>query len=537
MTTQTYSLTTTSMRDGMSVAFRHKKLVLVCAVATLFAAAFAALLLPRYHAEAKLLVDRARVDPILSPTPEMSNYSMAAQPVVTDEDLRSEVEMMKSTEVLTNVVKGLDLAQPEKETWWTKLTGGKPANDEQRVSAKVNKLNQDLVVEPAKGSYIIDVVYKSKDRELAKRVLNQLLQVYLAKHTEVHHPAGQYKFFEQAAEEYHKKMEAAQARLAAFPKGDGAVAPEMDRGLTMQKLSDLKFSLQETRAAAAEAEKRIQRLREQERATPERITTQVRKADNPQLLEQLKSSLLTLELRRSDLLAKYQPDYRPVQELSQQIEQARAAIQKELNSPMGDTTTDVDPTHQMVRSELAKAETDLAGYRARAQATEAIVNDYSQRVMRLDTQSLEQADLVRDMKTEEENYLLYRKKAEEARITDALDANRMVNVSVAEQPIVPALPSHSPLFFGLLATLTMVVASIGLIATLERADRTFHSSNELEAYLNIPLLASVPHQLKTAGRSGELIDGQYRSGGFRIADGPISRATVTGQDENDKGVL
>ena len=536
MTSQNYSLTTTSMRDGVSVAFRHKKLVLICAGLTVLAAVLAALLLPRYHAEAKLLVDRERVDPILSPTPEMSNYAMAAQPVVTDEDLRSEVELMKSTEVLTNVVKALDLAHPEeKESWWSKLTGGKQASDEERVSAKVSKLDHDLVVEPAKGSYIIDVVYKSKDRDLAKRVLNQLLQVYLAKHTEVHHPAGQYKFFEQAAEEYHKKMEAAQARLAAFPKADGAVEPEMDRGLTMQKLSELKYTLQETRAAAAEAEKRIQRLHEQERATPERITTQVRKADNPQLLEQLKSSLLTLELRRSDLLAKYQPDYRPVQELSQQIEQARAAIQKELNSPMGDTTTDVDPTHQMVRSELAKAETDLAGYRARAQATESIVNDYSQRVMRLDSQSLQQADLVRDMKTEEENYLLYRKKAEEARITDALDANRMVNISIAEQPIVPALPSHSPMFFGLLAVLTMVAASIGLIATLERADRTFHSSHELESYLNIPLLASVPHQLKTAGRSGELIDGQYRSGGFRIADGPVHRTTV--QDDSDKGVL
>ena len=122
MINQTYSLRSTSLRDALSIAFRRKRLIIGCLAATVVAAVLAALILPRYHGEAKVLVDRDRVDPLLSPTPETSSFAMAAQPIVTDEDIHSEVEMMKSADVLTEVVKELHMADPAPATWWTRLT-------------------------------------------------------------------------------------------------------------------------------------------------------------------------------------------------------------------------------------------------------------------------------------------------------------------------------------------------------------------------------------------------------------------------------
>jgi uncharacterized protein involved in exopolysaccharide biosynthesis len=507
-------------------------------VATLLAAVLAGLFLPRYHGEAKILVDRERVDPVLSPTPEMSNMALAAQPIVTDEDLRSEVEMMKSAEVLTDVVKDLGLADSDANSWWNRFVAhlGLQKSYDKRVNTQVDQLARNLVVEPAKGSYLINIVYKSKDPQLAKAVLDKLVQVYMSKHTAVHHPAGEYAFFKQQADEYRKRMEAAQARLANFPTTNGSVAPAMDRELTMQKLAEFRFSLDETRASIAETEKRIQRLKQKENSIPDRITTQVKKADNPQLLEQLKSTLLTLELKRSDLLAKYQPDYRPVQELTEQIAQTRASIQHELSAPMSDVTTDVDPTHQMIRSDLAKAETELAGYRAREGATLGIVNSYSARARVLDSSSLQEASLQRDFKTEEDNYLLYLRKSEEARITDALDAHRMVNVTLAEAPFVPALPSHSPLFFGTLAMIAMLVASFGLIWSLENMDRTFHAPHEIEAYLGVPVLVAIPRQVGpiAALRSGFISE---QMEGSPWSNTESERESINNQDGSDKGAL
>jgi hypothetical protein len=68
------------------------------------------------------------------------------------------------------------------------------------------------------------------------------------------------------------------------------------------------------------------------------MTTVVRSSDNPQLLEQLKSTLLTLELKRTDLLAKYDPTYRLVLDVDQQIAEAKNAISAEQSKPLRDET-------------------------------------------------------------------------------------------------------------------------------------------------------------------------------------------------------
>ena len=59
------------------------------------------------------------------------------------------------------------------------------------------------------------------------------------------------------------------------------------------------------------------------------MTTVVRNSDNPQLLQQLKSTLLNLQLKRTELLTKYEPTYRLVQEVDQQIADAKNAISAE----------------------------------------------------------------------------------------------------------------------------------------------------------------------------------------------------------------
>ncbi len=59
----------------------------------------------------------------------------------------------------------------------------------------------------------------------------------------------------------------------------------------------------------------------------------VRSGDNPFLMQQLKTTLLNLELKRTELLEKFEPDYRPVQELQAQIDETVDTITKAEKSP------------------------------------------------------------------------------------------------------------------------------------------------------------------------------------------------------------
>ena len=54
---------------------------------------------------------------------------------------------------------------------------------------------------------------------------------------------------------------------------------------------------------------------------------------------------------------------------------------------------------------------------------------------------------MREAKANEDNYLLYLHKREEARIEEALDRTRILNVGMVEQPTVPIAPVRSAVDF------------------------------------------------------------------------------------------
>ena len=136
----------------------------------------------------------------------------------------------------------------------------------------------------------------------------------------------------------------------------------------------------------------------------------------------------------------------------------------------------------------------LEGLEAKASATAVQVAAYQTRAQRMGADAIAQDDLASTEKAAEESYLLYIKKREEARMGDALDARGIVNVAIAEQPVVAALPLWS----------MWVVLAAGLVAgtaaafAADHLDPAFRTPEEVLAYLGTPVLASLPR--KTADR-------------------------------------
>ena len=60
--------------------------------------------------------------------------------------------------------------------------------------------------------------------------------------------------------------------------------------MTVRRLNDFEAQLRQTQASIIETEQHIKILEQQAATTPARLTTQVRTADNPNLLQQMKSS-------------------------------------------------------------------------------------------------------------------------------------------------------------------------------------------------------------------------------------------------------
>jgi len=195
------------------------------------------------------------------------------------------------------------------------------------------------------------------------------------------------------------------------------------------------------------------------------------------------------------LLVKYEPTHRLVLEVDQQIAQTEAAIRAENAAPLRDETTDKNSHYEWAKSELEKAQVECQALKARAAGTEVELAAYRAEARQLGEAAIAQDDLLSTERAAEDNYLLYVKKQEEARMADALDQRGIVNVAVAEQPIAPALPLWSTwavLAVGLAAAGT---AGTGAAFAADRLDSAFRTPDDVLLYLNSPVLASLPSGL------------------------------------------
>ncbi len=485
-----------SLRDLLSLVFRRRRLMLLCFAGLLAGAVLAIAILPAaYEAQMKILVERERVDPVVSPQGNV----VEADRNLTPDEISSEVELFQSRDSLKQTV--VDCGLHEIKNPWSlgaiklRVLGafGLAPDKDQRIFKAVLALEKDLHVIPMNNSNLIKVTYEARSPQTAEQVLTELGNLYLLKHATIHHPQGTSEFFQQQADQYKNDLADAQSRLVKMNQQTRIVSADFEKQVTLQKLSDFDVSLQQTRAAVAETKQRVRALQEKETSIPSRVTTQIRTADNPQLMANLKTTLLNLEIKRTELLEAYEPSYPLVQEVETQITQAVAAIADAKAGAVHEETTDQNPTHEWVRTEMAKAEADLVGLKARSSALSGAVRTLQDRALKLDQQSVVQQELLRTAKADEDSYLLFRKKREEARIADELDESKIVNVAVAEAAAVPLVPTGFPLEMKLiLAVVIAALVSLGAGFVGEYLDPSFRTVSEVKEYLDIPLLATLP---------------------------------------------
>lgn len=475
-----------TLRDLLAIGFRHKRSFLLC-FCGIFAGSIVAMFLvpPTYESKSQILVKRERVDTVVSAE---KNSPVQMKEDVTEEEINSEAELITSEDVLRKAVIDSDLANKKSTLWFLSLG----ASQDAKVAKAIDRLRSHLVVEPLKKTNVIQLTYSAHDPKLAALVLNDLVNAYVEKHVTIHRPAGQLAFFDEETNRYKHELDQAEGQLKSFAQEQGGVAPQVSRDITLQKLNEFAASLESTRAEMAGTEKKIANLEQQAGITPDRLTTSVREADDGAVQQQLKSTLLTLELKRTELLTKYQPTYRLVQEVDKQIADTRASIAAEDAKPLREQTTDRNPTYAWINEELAKAKSDYSALQARAAATQAIVGVYQARAQKLEENGLVQQDLLREAKANEDNYLLYLHKREEARIEEALDRTGILNVGMVEQPTIPVSPVRSAMVFCLVGLLLALAVSTGLVFTQEYLDSSFRTPAEVLSELKIPVLASVP---------------------------------------------
>jgi|HubBroStandDraft_1064217.scaffolds.fasta_scaffold35279_2 polysaccharide biosynthesis protein PslE len=480
-----------TLRDVLSPLFRHRRMMIISfcgvfAAATLVAWLWAA---HYYVATMQVVVEQDRSDPTVSTTQVNVNGN---RPITTDQ-VSSEVALLQGADMMRTIVADCGLVT-NKSSWSDIFLPNDPkVRTAMKQEGAARGLVKKIKVEVQTSSDVIDVKYgRAGEPEVPACVLQTLGKLYLEKHLQLARPVGTTDFFAQEANKYRQSLEDSEKRLTDFSRTEGVAAPELLRTDMAQQLALAETSLNQAQQAIAGDQKRLENIKTQMATTPSRSPTEETTNSSYLLMQNLQASLLAAQVKRTQMLLKYEPTYPLVKEVDEEIAETKDAIANASETKYVNRATDRDPTYEFLRQDQAKTEADLASQKASAAALTDNIHGMHLQMVKLDQQAVTQAALIREVKADEGNYLLYSNKREEERTSDALDQKKIANVAIAVPAVVPLLPQYGPLTIMFLGMVAGVFVAIASAYAMEYLDPSFRTPQEVADTLSIPVLATMP---------------------------------------------
>jgi uncharacterized protein involved in exopolysaccharide biosynthesis len=462
-----------SLRDIASRVFRKKLLVGLVFFAALLISLATGQFKHSYKAQMTVLVRKERVDAVLTAgqnsTPELQQLD------VSEADLNSEVELLKTPDLLQQVVVSAGL-----------LPEGR--GDDVAMAQAVRKLQRNLNIEAIPKTEIIVAKYSAASPRIAQLVLSKLGELYLKRHQELRDTNDEILFLDNQVQEHKTALESAEGKLLAFTQTKGIISAAAERDAAVQQMETMAEQDMETRAAIADAQQRTSTLNQELGTTAPRMTTTVRVSENPQLLELIKSTLLTLQLKRSELLAKFAPQYRLVQNVDAQIAIAEKMLADQTEAPLTESSSDVNPMLPKLRSDVDESRAELDGLRAKQKSLAHSTIDLRNEAASLAAQNVEQDQLLRDVSTEQDDLKLYKSKREQAKMAASLDQRGILNVVIAQPAMASPLPERSTAFVLLAVLFTGLILGVGAAFLADLFDPTVRYAAELEEILGTSVI-------------------------------------------------
>lgn len=479
-----------------TVVIAHKWLalmLLLCVVVT--GMALTLLTPPVYEATIKVLATRERVDPRISPGAASGDLPRAE---ISEEEFNSELEIIRSREVVEAVVKELGMDQePEKPAGrleplrklYRTLFQLRETSPLERAVAQVSG---NLEAVSVRKSRIIVVTYRDNDPERVAAVLNTLYQKYADHHLQLHGTGQAANVFQTEAATFRDKLDAATEALKRFDAKSGLVDAGSQKEILLRQYYEMLNGVNAAQTERHELEQRSAALQAQLAAQPEKIeTSSVSKYVNA--LDKMKEEILTMELQRTQLVQKYQADSRFVRDIEQRITQAKAALEREEKNPPQERSVALNEIHRRLQNELLSAQASLATAREREKRLADVASQYQARLLSVDRGTFEKAELERTRALNEEAYLLYQKKAQEADITKALNQQKVVNVSLAEAAQRASRPvSPKPLLNLAVLLVVGVLASLAGCLGAEKLNPYLRNEEQVERRYRMKILAQIP---------------------------------------------
>lgn len=517
----------------LHVLFKHKRIVLATFLVIFGAVAAGLAFRPSvYRAPGRIMITGQRAYFRLS-TAEGRQGGSATDIL---RDINTEIENIKSTDFLAKIVKGLpfsligptadDTTQGEEpgilsrsittlkyavsmlvsipnrvsktlRAMLSPLPSDSPQVAQGSLSPEVRQgiavLRAALEVTAVPNSMLVEIAYTDPDPKRAAVIVNSILENYPHHQASLHQDPIALAFYDKQKQQLSQAILELQEKMKKFEERENAVSLTNQKEQVLDLLEKTKDRLKSTDVDIDQAIGKIAKI-EQELPKQAATVIQAQELANPES-KLLQERFTTLEIEKNELLQKYTEKDRRVQDKNAEI----LATQEKLTASTGKNKVVIgeriglNPVREDMLKELADQKIKLGQLYPKQDILRRQVDELHSELETLNAKSYEHERMEEELKDMKDHFELYSKKAEEARISGAMDQEDLVNVKITDRAQVPSapLPSNAAILLALAAIIGFG-GGVGGVLALEYVRPTFHSELDVERHLQLPVLALIP---------------------------------------------
>jgi len=474
-----FSTSSLSVRDILYVLFKHKEKILTIFIFIVATVTIGTILKdPSYSSTATILYKRGNNEITLTLSNRINRLSQ-------EEEINSEIEIIKSRPVIERVVNELNKIKAQRaekeeksETFNFNIRDifplpKKELTEEEMLHAQTAELLDAVEVNPVNNSNVIAISLSGKDPEMITKTVNLMSDAYIDFRLQVHRRDNADEFFDDQISGTRVKLEDLEKELSKFQIDEEILSYQEQESIAMRSIEEYNKALTDVRKEIISKGAKLNRMQSLLNSDPKTLIPSNEIGDQS-IIMSFRNELVNLRLQRNTLIGKYKENSKPVRVLDEKIAKTEASLRAEVG--------------RILKLERLS----LLAFAEEEKALESTISYLRSRAKSLPEKRLTIVRLERAIQETSEIHALLVKKRAETRITDA-DDQRIANVKVLSKASIPT-KSEGPnkAMSIVLGVMLGGLLGIGVAFLLEYLNHTYRTGDDVEHYLELPLLASIP---------------------------------------------
>lgn len=508
--------------DAMAILRRRTRLAVFTFIAVLVPSLLVTFLMPPlYQAEARLWVDR------YSPAADYTADSPRGNSQVTtfrnldrEEEISTQAEMLRSRVIMEAVVDRLALTQDKldhirdarrhvralidgvidgarflyNELKYLLHLSRRPSAEEEAYLARVSLVDdaiERIRVSPASDSNLLTVSFRSSDPQLARDVVNALVDEFMRFSGDMKQSRA-LNFFSDVSRKLARDLAEAESALLALRSSTRSYAPEQQRGMLLSQLSEAGERARSFEVAKAELRGRIGALQARLADEPAKIVVREQTRRDP-TVDALRAKLAELTHRRATVGRSGDSGSIPARQLDTEIAALRSALARPTANLSDTTVTELNPVHQQLREQLMRSEVELAALESQADAAARMLADYQRELAASAEGDVKIKEAERRVRHLEESYDLHLRNREQAQLREERSLASLSEVRIIDYAPYPlkAVRPRPLLYLGIALAAALLLA-LGVPFLTHFNDTTIRDARDIRRQLGVSFVATFP---------------------------------------------